>query len=91
METFRRMQSNGEFLEYAEVHKNMYGTSWESFNSIINEKKIPIMEIDVQGVRNVKALAETLQWNPNYIFIAPPRLELLQERLQRRFLFLQLS
>ena len=70
------------FLETAYVHNNIYGTSRESFLNIMHkENRIPILEIDVQGVQTIRALAPTLGLRPKYLFIAPESTERLRERL----------
>jgi guanylate kinase len=72
--------SQGKFIEYAEVHGNYYGTSVAAVESVQNSGKICILDIDVQGVQNVKK--STL--DPIYIFIAPPSAQALEERLRGR-------
>lgn len=70
----------GKFIEYAEVHGNYYGTSFKAVESVQSEGKICILDIDVQGARNVKKSS----LNPIYIFIAPPSMQLLESRLRGR-------
>jgi guanylate kinase len=70
----------GLFLEHAEVHGNLYGTSWSSMRNVQTSGKRCLLDIDVQGVRRLKALqSPTLM--PTYIFIAPPSLDALEKRL----------
>ena len=45
---------NHEFLEYAHVHGNVYGTSIASLLELDQRGKIPLLDIDVQGVKNIK-------------------------------------
>jgi len=85
-----------EFLEFAEVHGNWYGTSLKSLSFVQDvENKMPLLDIDVQGVKNVKAwqrnqnLGENLgvpgpNLDAKFIFIAPPSAETLKERLVGR-------
>jgi guanylate kinase len=73
----------GEFLEHAEVHGNYYGTSWQSLRDVQNTGKRCLLDIDVQGVKNIKRM-ESDKMKPRYVFIAPPSLEVLQERLVGR-------
>ena len=95
---------HGEFLEYAHVHGNTYGTSLESLRTVQRDmEKLPLLDIDVQGVKHIKDyIAESsfatremqgsslpdgpssLQLDAKYIFIAPPSLEMLRERLEGR-------
>ena len=73
------------FLETAYVHDNIYGASREEFYNITHkEKKIAILEIDVQGVQTIKSLAPSLGLQPRYLFIAPENIERLRERLHLR-------
>ena len=70
----------GEFIEYAHVHTNIYGTSIRSVESVRGEGKICILDIDVQGVKNVKLSLLDCR----YIFINPPSVEELEGRLRAR-------
>lgn len=70
----------GKFIEYAEVHGNYYGTSVDAVKSVQEQGKVCILDIDVQGVRNVKKSS----LKPYYIFIAPPSMEDLEARLRGR-------
>ena len=70
----------GEFLEHAEVHGNFYGTSWMSLRDVQKGGKRCLLDIDVQGVQNVKTM-ESPSLQPKYLFIAPPSLEALEQRL----------
>jgi guanylate kinase len=72
---------NGEgFLEYAEVHGNMYGTSRKQTDNMTNAGKDVILEIDVQGALQVmEKLPDAVS-----IFIMPPSYEVLKARLTSR-------
>ena len=59
---------------------NMYGTSKSSVTDVLNSGKICILDIDVQGVKAVKGTDLT----PLLVFIKPPSLETLEERLRAR-------
>jgi len=74
----------GEFLEHAEVHGNFYGTSIKSLRDV-NGKR-PILDIDVQGVKNVKTQVkeDSSALQPKYIFISPPSMDTLRKRLESR-------
>ncbi len=77
---FRRRVTNGEFIEHAEVFGNMYGTLRAPMLKSLDEGKISLLEIDVQGALQLKALGE-----PGvYVFIAPPDFEELRRRLKNR-------
>ena len=71
---------DGKFIEYAEVHGNYYGTSVEAVRSVQSKGQVCILDIDCQGVRNVKASS----LKPYYIFIAPPSMQDLENRLRGR-------
>ena len=58
----------------------MYGTSKSAVNDVLNSGKICILDIDVQGVKAVKKTDLT----PLLVFIKPPSLEVLEERLRSR-------
>lgn len=53
-EKFNEMIKNGEFLEYAEVHGEMYGTPKQQVEQVISSGRSAIMEIDVQGAKQIK-------------------------------------
>jgi guanylate kinase len=80
------------FLEYAHVHGNIYGTSLDSLSLLEENGQIPLLDIDVQGVMNIKKRQEEDVQNSHdvpelqakYIFIAPPSLDLLLQRLTAR-------
>ena len=79
-ETFQRLIEAGGFLEWAEVHGNLYGTSWEELKRAEKEEQDLILEIDVQGAATVRQkLPQAIT-----IFIFPPSLEALRSRLERR-------
>jgi guanylate kinase len=83
LEAMKQAISKGEFLEHAEVHGNYYGTSWQSLRDVQQTGKRCLLDIDVQGVKNIKRM-ESPTLKPRYIFISPPSLEVLQERLVGR-------
>ncbi|MGI9054887.1 MAG: guanylate kinase, partial [Pyrinomonadaceae bacterium] len=69
-----------EFLEYAEVHGNFYGTSVNQVKTETEMGLDVILEIDIQGADSVKSkIPEAVG-----IFILPPTFEVLKERLIRR-------
>lgn len=74
------MIDKNEFIEYCEVHTNMYGTAKTQITNIQNAKKIPLLDIDVQGaIKFEKAFPDS-----NFIAVVPPSVDSLRERLQRR-------
>lgn len=79
-EEFKKKVDNNEFLEWAEVHGNYYGTPKFNVEEMINEGKNIILEIDVQGALNVKKNCE----DGVFIFILPPTMEELKRRIIAR-------
>lgn len=77
---FQRMVQAQEFLEWAEVHGNRYGTSWKAVESRIASGEDIVLEIDWQGALQIKQLFP----NAILIFILPPSWDELRQRLQRR-------
>jgi guanylate kinase len=79
-EEFEAKIKRGEFLEWAKVHGNLYGT----LSSLVEEKlkkgKSVVLEIDVQGAAQVKKKCS----NCVLIFILPPDLQTLEKRLKKR-------
>lgn len=80
VEDFLNRQNQGEFIESAEVHGNYYGTSKAWISEALNSGKDVLLEIDWQGAQQVR----THFPNMVGIFILPPSLTALQERLHKR-------
>lgn len=72
------------FVETAKVHNNSYGMSFFAWDTIYRKGKICIMEVDIQGAMSLRAIQRSLHLHPNYIFVAPPSIEKLLERLLLR-------
>lgn len=76
-----------KFLEHAEVHGNIYGTSFSSMRHVqdVLGKKC-LLDIDVQGVKSIKRQQQEgeVPIAPKFIFISPPSMEILRERLSNR-------
>lgn len=79
-QAFDAMVAAGDFLEWAHVHGNRYGTSRQSIEQRIGAGGDVVLEIDWQGARQIRALAPQAV----LIFILPPSLGVLRERLQAR-------
>jgi guanylate kinase len=77
---FRSMIASGDFLEWAEVHGNLYGTSRASLEAQVAAGHDVVLEIDWQGALQLKALLPEAV----LIFILPPSWGELAERLNRR-------
>ena len=70
----------GFFLEWAEVHHNLYGTPRAAIEDNLTGGHSPVLDVDVQGGRSVKSLrADAL-----LILVAPPSMGVLEERLRGR-------
>ena len=77
---FESMKAGQEFVECADVFDHLYGTSIAAANKVLDEGKHLVLEIDWQGTEQVRhALPET-----ESIFILPPSLEALHDRLLGR-------
>jgi guanylate kinase len=77
---FEARLARGEFLEHAEVFGNYYGTNRETFESAIHLGKDLVLDIDVQGARQLKvAIPEAIS-----IFVLPPSRDILEQRLRSR-------
>lgn len=80
VEEFERMIANQELVEWAKVHDNYYGTSLGFIRQSLDAGRDILLDIDVQGAANIRAVypeAVTL-------FIMPPSMEALRERLGKR-------
>jgi len=79
-EEFLRRVSAGEFAEWAEVHEHLYGTLRSELARLRALGRDVFMEVDVQGMFNVKALCpEAVS-----VFVLPPSMEVLEDRLRKR-------
>ena len=87
LEEFKRRVENSEFLEYAEVHDNYYGTlKTEVTDKVINGEDV-LIDIDVQGMRQMRKASSgdtVLEKCTSYVFIAPPSYPELEKRLRNR-------
>lgn len=79
-DVFKRMVERGEFLEYAKVYGHYYGTPLKQVLDAIEAGKDVILDLDHQGARAVRnALPDAV-----LVFIFPPSIEALRERLKQR-------
>jgi guanylate kinase len=77
---FVERQAAGEFAESAEVHGNLYGTLRSEINRVLGGGKHVVMDIDVQGARQMMAaFPESVT-----VFVLPPSGEVLLDRLRKR-------
>jgi guanylate kinase len=77
---FQMMVADGEFIEWAEVHGNFYGTSKGRIEAIVGQGNDVILDIDVQGARHIR------EYYPDsiLIFVLPPSMQALEQRLFNR-------
>jgi guanylate kinase len=79
-ENFQKMIENEEFVEWAEVYQDLYGTSVSSLKSKITLGLDVIMDIDLEGAKNIKDHFR----DAVLIYVLPPSLEVLEKRLRER-------
>lgn len=80
IQTFLAMRSRGDFLEWAEVHGNFYGTSKSWLLKEMQAGRDPLLEIDWQGAQQVRSqIPQAVS-----IFIMPPSIAELERRLRTR-------
>ncbi|XP_063075371.1 guanylate kinase isoform X1 [Engraulis encrasicolus] len=79
-ETMQAAIDNGEFIENAVFSGNMYGTSKAAVQAVQAKNLICILDIDMQGVKNIKRT----DLDPIYISIQPPSMQELEKRLRDR-------
>lgn len=82
-ETFRAMAERGEFLEWAHVHANLYGTSRSEVVARLAAGQDVILDIDYQGAKQIADDAD-LSARSLSVFIFPPSLDVLERRLVSR-------
>ena len=89
-ERFEELLAQNAFLEHAKVHDNYYGTLKAPIEEVLAEGNSMVLDIDVQGAAKVREYVRSL---PNTdplkigyvdIFISPPSIEALRERLEKR-------
>ncbi|MGB9891689.1 guanylate kinase [Thermodesulfovibrio yellowstonii] len=77
---FEKMIANDEFIEWAEVYGNFYGTSKKVIFDLIKNEYDILLDIDTQGAKNIRKLYP----DSVLIFILPPSLKELEKRLLLR-------
>ena len=85
-ERFEQELADGAFLEWAEVHGNYYGTLRQPVIETIQAGGLMILDIDVQGARQIRAAIAGSPSEPSFVtvFVAPPSLSELERRLRGR-------
>ncbi|MCX7678587.1 MAG: guanylate kinase [Spirochaetes bacterium] len=79
-EEFKKIIEEDGFIEWAFVHGNYYGITKKEIDRIQRLKRIPIFDVDVQGAATLRKILP----NAVFIYIVPPSLEVLQQRLRGR-------
>lgn len=79
-EEFERMIAAGELLEYANVYGNYYGVPRSQVRSALARGKHVLLRVDVQGAERLRSVAP----DAVFVFVLPPSLETLEERLKAR-------
>jgi guanylate kinase len=77
---FEAAAARGEFLEYAEIDGNLYGTPRAAIERELEAGRLVLVDIDVQGARNVRAAGLPAF----FVFVDPPSAEELRRRLEGR-------
>ena len=77
---FETKRDNEDFLEWAQVHTEYYGTSFESIEKPQQEGFDILLELDVQGVDSLR----NMKFNGAYILILPPSIKEMMNRLRKR-------
>jgi guanylate kinase len=80
LERFQEMIREDAFLEWAEYDGNHYGTSWASIDPPLGRGRDVLLEIEVQGAAQVRERRS----DARFIFLLPPSMEVLRERLRAR-------
>jgi len=78
---FQNKIHNNDFIEFEKIFNNYYGTQHQEIQRILNLNKIPIFDIDVKGAY---AIQKHYPNNSLLIFLKPPSLDILKQRLTNR-------
>ncbi len=79
-EEFKEKRNRGEWAEWAKVHGHYYGTCAKALNAALDAGKSILLDIDVEGARQIKSVYP----KSTAIFIMPPSMKILEERLRSR-------
>ncbi|RDL38045.1 Guanylate kinase [Venustampulla echinocandica] len=80
MEEFERMIGENAFVEHAKFGDNRYGTSKKMIEDLTASGRVVVLDIEMEGVKQIK----NSHIEARYIFIAPPSVEILEQRLRGR-------
>lgn len=80
VDTFKQMIDQNQFIEWAQFSGNYYGTSFRAVEDVSKINRICVLDIDMQGVKLVK----NSNLSARFLFLSPPLINLLKERLVGR-------
>ena len=72
--------ADGEFIESTSFSGNIYGTSKKAVREVQDKGRICILDVEIEGVKSLKKT----DLNPRFVFVKPPNLPALEERLRCR-------
>lgn len=78
--TLKKFINQGEFVEHTIYNGNIYGTSKKALLKVIEEGKVCLLDIDVEGVKQIR----NTEFNPTLVFVKPPDMTELKNRLKTR-------
>ncbi len=81
VDEFKEMKQSREFVEWAEIYGDYYGTSKAEIDRIEGNGRDPFLDIDVQGAAQIRRNPEV---NAVFLFVAPPSIEELRRRIENR-------
>ncbi|EGP83075.1 unnamed protein product [Zymoseptoria tritici ST99CH_3D1] len=79
-EDFQDLVKKNGFIEHAQFGSNLYGTSVQAVKDVAEKGRVCILDIEMEGVKQVK----TTDLNARFIFLQPPSVEILEQRLRGR-------
>lgn len=83
LESFQKLVQENGFIEHAQFGSNCYGTSVKAVQEISSSGLIPVLEIEMEGVKQVQQHPQ-FKGVARYLFLEPPSMEVLRERLTGR-------
>jgi guanylate kinase len=78
--TFEKMIEGQQFVEWAEVYGNLYGTGFSTLEEKLSSGSDILLDLDIQGGKNIRDRFK----NSVLIFLLPPSLDILENRLKKR-------
>lgn len=80
VDEFKKAIEEKKFIEWAQFSGNYYGTTFKAVEDVRKKGKTCLLDIDMQGVKSVK----NSHLDARYLFLSPPSLEILRQRLEGR-------